>query len=72
MIENTSFCVECYERIDKENEGEYTDEVACSCPFYERTCTDGDIANGSVIPCVRCYKCFVGECGHFACECSFH
>ena len=23
IIDNTSFCVECYERLDKENDGEY-------------------------------------------------
>ena len=49
------------------NEG----EEMSSCPFCERTYSDGDIVNGSVVPCTRCYKCFVGDCGHYACECVF-
>lgn len=42
-----------------------------SCPNCENTYTNAQIDSGEVVPCVRCCKCFVGDCGNTACECEF-
>ena len=50
MIDNTSFCVECYERIDKESEGECTDESVCEHVGCQ--CTDTCVhAFGNIALC---------------------
>jgi hypothetical protein len=41
------------------------------CPDCENIYTDVQIENGKVVPCNRCYKCFVGDCGNINCECEF-
>ena len=41
------------------------------CPHCENTYTNAQIDSEEVVPCVRCYKCFVGDCGITACECVF-
>lgn len=41
------------------------------CPNCENTYTNAQIDSEEVVPCVRCYKCFVGDCGITACECVF-
>jgi len=59
MMEYGDFC----EREDE--------ELGCSsCPKCETTYTQKQIDDGEVVPCNRCYKCFVGECGKDNCECE--
>ena len=42
-----------------------------SCPFCGNVYTEQDIESGRVTPCIRCYKCFDGDCGVTACDCVF-
>jgi hypothetical protein len=39
------------------------------CPHCSNTYTNNDIESGRVVPCPRCYKCFVGDCGITSCDC---
>ena len=41
------------------------------CPACENSFSDAQIESGEVVPCVRCDKCFVGECGKTKCDCVF-
>ena len=41
------------------------------CPDCENTFSDAQIESGEVVPCVRCDKCFVGDCGKTKCDCVF-
>jgi len=62
--------VDWRERAKMEEKEE--EEEGCSvCPNCENTYTEGQIESGEVVPCNRCYKCFVGDCGSTACECEF-
>lgn len=55
-------------RYKKPSEDE---EIGCSsCPKCETTYTQKQIDDGEVVPCNRCYKCFVGECGKDNCDCE--
>ena len=48
----------------------YPKEAASKCPFCGNIYTEKDIEDGNVVPCPTSYKCFVGDCGNFACECE--
>ena len=41
------------------------------CDYCENTFSDAQIDSGEVVPCGRCYKCFVGDCGKTNCDCVF-
>ena len=41
-----------------------------SCPDCWNDYTDAQIESGEVVPCNRCYKCFVGDCGKTNCDCD--
>ena len=41
------------------------------CPDCENTFSDAQIESGEVVSCVRCDKCFVGDCGKTKCDCVF-
>lgn len=59
------------EREDFYEEESDDEEVGCSsCPKCETTYTQKQIDDGEVVPCNRCYKCFVGECGKDNCDCE--
>lgn len=67
MVERENFM-----KDDDESDDEDDAEVGCSsCPKCENTYTQKQIDDGEVVPCNRCYKCFVGECGEDNCECVF-
>lgn len=63
-------CGDCYNgEYDEEEEEE---EVGLSkCPCCENTYTEAQIQSEEVVPCIRCYKCFVGDCGNTSCDCEF-
>jgi hypothetical protein len=66
MVEREDF----YEEHESDDEKE-DEEVGCSsCPKCENTYTQKQIDDGEVVPCNKCYKCFVGECGKDNCECD--
>jgi len=52
--------------ITEEDEG-----GSSQCPHCFNIYTNSNIDSGVVTPCVRCYKCFVGDCGNYACDCVF-
>lgn len=52
-------------------EDESDDGGCSSCPTCANTYTQKQIDGGEVVPCNRCYKCFVGECGKDNCACEF-
>jgi hypothetical protein len=39
------------------------------CPCCENTYTEAQIQSEEVVPCNKCYKCFVGDCGNTNCDC---
>lgn len=41
------------------------------CPDCGNTFSDAQITSKEVVPCVRCAKCFVGDCGKTTCDCVF-
>ena len=48
------------------------EEVGLSkCPCCENTYIEAQIQSEEVVPCIRCYKCFVGDCGNTSCDCEF-
>ena len=47
----------------------YPENLISCCPDCWNDYTDAQIESGEVVPCNRCYKCFVGECGKTNCDC---
>jgi hypothetical protein len=57
---------------ESDDEEESDEEVGVSqCPDCDLTYTQKQIDEYTVMPCNRCYKCFVGDCGKDNCECEF-
>ena len=40
------------------------------CPDCETIYNDEDMQSGLVTPCPECYKCYVGECAYYSCDCG--
>ena len=40
------------------------------CEDCGTTYTNEDIESGLVTPCPECYKCYVGECAYYSCDCG--
>ena len=60
-------CGKCYDGWgDKEEE----EGGLSKCPCCENTYTDAQIEREEVVPCNKCYKCFVGDCGNTNCDCD--
>jgi hypothetical protein len=79
MLGNTSFCIPCYEKYEEkyyeeeeeEEEIDIPDDGYSKCPDCDNIYTNANIDSGRVVPCARCYKCYVGCCGNTRCECVF-
>ena len=55
---------------DDEEEDEEDEEVSSKCPCCENVYTEAQIESEEVVPCNKCYKCFVGDCGVTSCDCD--
>ena len=40
------------------------------CEDCKNTYTSYEVENGLVTPCPECYKCYVGECAYYSCDCG--
>ena len=43
---------------------------ASICPDCKNVYTDEDIELGIVLPCSVCYKCYLGDCETYSCNCN--
>ena len=39
------------------------------CPHCSNTYSEDDVLSGKVTPCTKCYKCYVGDCEIYGCDC---
>lgn len=48
-----------------------TIEPHSQCPYCDYVYTQKQIDMNEVVPCNKCYKCFVGDCENYPCDCEF-
>jgi hypothetical protein len=67
LVGEKVMCCDCIDPENQKNE----EEFSCgNCPDCGNEYTDAQIESGEVVPCNRCYKCFVGDCGKTNCDCD--